>query len=160
MNARPTIRGMKGLFAQALQAETRDPGKYFFDAKLGDFKSELATARAEKKKGILLMFEWDDCPYCKRMRANILSQSEVQDYFRKNFLIYTIDTRGDVMMTDFKGRELREKDFSLENKAMATPVFIVYDLNGNQVMRKTGASRTTQEFLEFGRRAVEKLASK
>ena len=77
-------------------AETRDAQQYFFDAKMGDFKSELATARKEGKKGILLMFELDDCPFCFRMKQTILNQSEVQDYYHKNFLIFPVDLKGDI----------------------------------------------------------------
>ena len=41
-------------------AETRDAEKYFFDLKMGDFKSELATAKEEGKTGIMIMFELED----------------------------------------------------------------------------------------------------
>jgi thioredoxin-related protein len=33
--------------------------------KMGDFKDELDTARAEGKQGVLIMFEMDDCPFCR-----------------------------------------------------------------------------------------------
>ena len=46
------------------QAETRDVHQFFFDQKLGDFKSDLVTAKQEGKKGILVMFEQEDCPWC------------------------------------------------------------------------------------------------
>ena len=81
--------GMNSCFA-----ETRDVQEYFFNIKLGDFKSELATAKKEGKKGILLMFELDDCPFCFRMKQTILNQSEVQDYYRKNFLIFPDRSEG------------------------------------------------------------------
>jgi thioredoxin-related protein len=136
-------------------AEVRDPHSHFFMSKMGDFKDELATAKQEGKQGVLIMFEMDDCPFCARMKANILNQSQVQDYFRKHFLIYDMNVKGDTPMVDFKGRETTEKAFALEQRARATPVFIFFDLEGNAVTRFTGATQTVDEFLLLGRYVVE-----
>jgi thioredoxin-related protein len=136
-------------------AEVRDPQSHFFMSKLGDFKDELAAARQQGKQGVLIMFEMDDCPFCARMKANILNQSQVQDYFRKHFLIYDMDVKGDTPMVDFKGKETTEKAFALEQRARATPVFLFYDLDGNAVTRFTGATQTVDEFLLLGRYVVE-----
>ena len=136
-------------------AETRDAQQYFFDAKMGDFKSELATARKEGKKGILLMFELDDCPFCFRMKQTILNQSEVQDYYHKNFLIFPVDLKGDIAMVDFKGKATTEKAFGLEQRIYGTPVFDFFDLDGNRVVRFPGAAKDVNEFLLLGRYVVE-----
>lgn len=136
-------------------AETRDPHSHFFMSKLGDFKDELASAKQEGKQGVLIMFEMDECPFCARMKANILNQSEVQDYFRKHFLIYDVDVKGDTPMVDFKGKATTEKAFALEQRARATPVFVFYDLEGHAVTRFTGATQTVEEFLLLGRYVAE-----
>ncbi len=68
---------------------TRDPATHFFDQSLGDFREELQTARDEGKKGVLIMFEMDECPFCHRMKKNVLNQVEVQDYFKANFLSFS-----------------------------------------------------------------------
>jgi len=136
-------------------ADTRDAQQYFFDQKLGDFKNELATAKKEGKKGILFMFELDDCPFCHRMKQTVLNQSEVQDYYRKHFLIFPIDAKGDVPMVDLKGNETTEKKFAIENRVRATPVFIYFDLEGNQMTRFTGAAKDANEFLQLGRFVVD-----
>lgn len=136
-------------------SETRDVYQYFFDQKLGDFKSELATAKKEGKQGILLMFEMEDCPWCHRMKTTVLNQSEVQDYFKKHFLIFGVDIKGDTAMTDFQGRETTEKKFSEGHRVRATPVFGFIDLNGNLVYRHTGVTKDVNEFLLLGRFVVE-----
>lgn len=136
-------------------AETRDAQQYFFDAKMGDFKSELATAKKEGKKGVLIMFELDDCPFCFRMKQTILNQSEVQDYYHKNFLIFPVDLKGDVAMVDFKGKQTTEKAFGLEQRIYGTPVFDFFDLEGNRVVRFPGAAKDVNEFLLLGQFVVE-----
>ena len=136
-------------------AEVRDAHTHFFMSKMGDFKDELATAKAEGKQGVLIMFEMDECPFCARMKATILNQDVVQDYFRKHFLIYPVDVKGDTAMVDFKGKETTEKAFALEQRARATPTFVFFDLDGNAVTRFTGTTQTTDEFLLLGRYVVE-----
>jgi thioredoxin-related protein len=136
-------------------AEVRDPAVHFFQPKLGDLHGDLATARQEGKLGVLLMFEMDDCPFCQRMKATVLNRADVQDYFRRHFLIYSIDTKGDVPITDFEGKETTEKAFALAQRARATPVFVFYDLQGQPLTRFTGATQTADEFLLLGRYVVE-----
>ncbi len=135
-------------------AETHS-AEQFFDQKMGDFKADLAAAKQEGKKGILLMYELDDCPFCHRMKGTVLNRSEVQEYYRKHFLIFTVDTKGDTAMVDFKGKATTEKALSFENRVRATPVFAFYDLSGNQMTRYTGATKDAQEFLLLGRYVVE-----
>lgn len=139
----------------AAQAETRDPGSHFFQPKLGDLKGDLAVARQEGKLGILLMYEMDDCPFCQRMKQTVLNRAEVQDYFRRHFIVYAMDTKGDAPLVDFQGKETTEKAFALEQRARATPVFVFHDLEGNAIARYTGATRDAEEFLLLGRYVVE-----
>ncbi|MCB1787490.1 MAG: thioredoxin fold domain-containing protein [Chromatiaceae bacterium] len=136
----------------------RDPGQYFFNETFGDFREELANARAAGKKGILIMFEMDECPFCHRMKTTVLNQPDVQDYFREHFLIFPVDIEGDVEVTDFKGRSTTMKDFAFQQyRVRATPVFAFFDLDGNYIKpaRFTGATRDKQEFMQLGRYVVE-----
>ena len=143
------------LVMQPVWAETRDPGNYFFDPKLGDFQAELATAKHEGKAAIMLFFEMDDCPFCARMKATVLNQADVQDYYRKHFLLFPVDTKGDAPMTDFKGKETKEKDFAFENRVRATPVIAFFDLEGNLIVRYTGPTKDKDDFLLLGRYVVD-----
>lgn len=136
-------------------AETRDAEKYFFDLKMGDFKSDLATAKKEGKTGIMIMFELEDCPFCFRMKNTILNQSEVQDYYHQHFLIFTVDIRGSLSMEDFKGKETTEKAFSVEHRVYGTPVFDFFDLDGKLITRFPGTAKDVNEFLLLGRCVVE-----
>ncbi|OFZ67698.1 MAG: thioredoxin [Betaproteobacteria bacterium RBG_16_56_24] len=136
-------------------AETRDAEKYFFDLKMGDFKSELATAKEEGKTGIMIMFELEDCPFCYRMKHTILNQSEVQDYYHQHFLIFPVDIRGGLPVTDFKGKETTEKAFSVEHRVYGTPVFDFFDLDGKLITRFPGTAKDVNEFLLLGRCVVE-----
>lgn len=143
-------------FAQA--EKPRDPLQYFFNDSFWDFTEELGTARAEGKKGILIMFEMDECPFCHRMKTTILNQPDVQAYFREHFRIFPIDIEGDIELTDFQGRQTTMKDFAFQQyRVRATPVFAFFDLDGNYIKRArfTGATSDKEEFLLLGRYVVE-----
>jgi len=143
------------LFAAPTWAETRDPGTYFFQSKFGDFKAELATAKQQGKKGIFLFFEMDDCPFCARMKSTILNQSDVQDAYRAQFLIYSIDVNGDTAMTDFQGKETTEKAFAFAQRVRATPTLLFFDLDGKLIARHTGPTKDKAEFLLLGQYVTE-----
>ena len=139
------------VFSFNLNAATRDPGEHFFQESFGDYQEELVTAKEENKKGVLIFFEMDDCPFCHRMKRTILNQAEVQDYFRSNFRIFSLDIEGDVEMTDFKGKLVTQKAFAFEqHRVRATPVIAFFDLKGEKVMSYTGAVRDPAEFLLMG----------
>jgi len=136
-------------------AETRDVSQHFFDPKLGDFKAELATAKQEGKQGILLMFEQEDCPFCRRMKTTILNQSEVQDYYHKHFLIFSVDVKGATALVDFNGKDTNDKQFAVDHRVRATPVFLFFDLSGKPISRFTGAAKDIDEFMKLGHYVVE-----
>ncbi len=140
----------------------RDPDQYFFDTTLGDFTDELATARSEGKQGIMLFFEEADCPFCHRMKTTVFNQPEVQDYFRKHFLIFALNTKSGTEITDFQGHQTTEKALfaKVAHNRGATPVMAFFDLNGKLVVRYTGATSGVKEFMWLGQYAADGLYKK
>lgn len=145
------------LFAAAAHAaEPRDPGKFFFQESFGNFQEELTTARQAGKQGILIFFEQADCPFCHRMKTTVLNRPEIQDYYRKHFLIFSMDIQGSLPITDFQGHETTQKDFSFKQfQVRATPVFAFFDLNGRLITRYTGATSGAREFMWLGHYVAE-----
>lgn len=135
----------------AVASTGRDPYVHFFNESWGDFSEELNKAKEQGKAGVLLFFEMDECPFCHRMKQTVLNQPEVQEFFRQHFLSFAVDIEGDVEITDFEGNHLTQKEFATKiNRVRATPVFAFYDLEGQQVVRYTGATTGTEEFLWLG----------
>ncbi|MEK6748629.1 MAG: thioredoxin family protein [Pseudomonadota bacterium] len=139
----------------SLQAQTLDPYKYFFNDSFGDFKEELQNARAQGKKGVMVFFEMDECPFCHFMKENIFNQPEVQAYFRENFLLLALDIEGDVEMVDFNGEHMKQKEFAARQRVRATPVIGFFDLDGNKTTRYTGRTADLNEFMLLGKYVVE-----
>jgi thioredoxin-related protein len=143
----PTVNG---------QTTTRDPMVHFFHQGFDDLQEELKLARDEGKVGVLIMFDDPECPWCARMKATVLNQVNIQDYFRKYFRITRVDTAGDAPVIDFSGKEMPQKDFAFKvNRVRATPVFNFYDLKGKKITKFTGATRDARTFLWLGEFVVE-----
>ena len=134
----------------------RDPLEHFFHLSFNSLPDEVASAKTEGQQGILIMFEAEDCPWCAKMKATVLNQVAVQDYYRRHFRILMMDVNGDVPMTDFNGQEMPQKDFAFKhNRVRATPVFLFFGLDGKQLTKYTGATRDAQEFLWLGEFVTE-----
>jgi thioredoxin-related protein len=147
--------------AGSVLAEPRDPYKHFFNESWGDFHEELQRAKQEGKDGIMIFFEMDECPFCHYMKQNVLNQPEVQAYYRKHFLNFSVDIEGDVEITDFKGKKMKEKDFAFkENRVRATPVIAFFDLDGNRIHRHTGKTAGVHEFMLMGQYIVNDIYKK
>ena len=135
----------------------RDPYQYLFQQSLGDFTEELEIAREEGKKGIFVFFEMDECPFCHRMKNTVLNQPEVQDSFNQVFHSLSVDVEGDIEIVDFAGNEITQKQFASRNRVRATPVLAFYDLEGNQVLKYTGATSGSEEFMWLAEYVAEEI---
>lgn len=144
------------LYSVVASAEIRDPGEHFFESTFGDYSEELEIAREAGKKGIFLFFEEDDCPFCARMKATILNQSEVQTLYREHFKVYRVNIKGEVEVVDFSGEAMLEKVFAEKgNKVRATPLMAFYNLDGEMVVRYTGAASSSKEFMMLAQYVVD-----
>jgi len=133
----------------------RDPMQHFFHQSFNDLEEELENVADEDKAGIFIMFTDKDCPWCAKMKATVMNQVVVQDYYREHFRILTIDIRGDAMIVDFDGNEISEKDFAFkQHRVRATPVVMFFDGSGKKMMRFTGIVRDAKEFLWLGEYVV------
>jgi len=141
------LGGLLSLLVPARAAEPRDPYQYFFEQSLGDMNEELEVAREEGKKGVFVFFELDECPFCHRMKRTVLNQPEVQEFYRKHFHNLAVDIEGDIEVTDFNGKETTLKGFASEYRVRATPVLAFFDLDGNLLVRYTGATSGVEEFM-------------
>ena len=128
----------------------RDARQYFFTPTFGDLSEEMDAARNDGKIGMLLFFEAESCPYCQHMIHKVFSDRKVQDWFSERFVSIAVDIHGDVELTDFDGITLPSKVFSDHRRVFLTPLLAFIDLDGNEVYRHLGLTKTPEEFLVLG----------
>lgn len=141
--------------ATAIAAPGRDPLVHFFNESFGNFAEELQQAREDGKKGILVFYEMDECPFCHFMKQNVLNQPAVQDFYREHFLNLVVDIGGDIEIMDFTGNPTTQKEFAKTARVRATPVIAFYDLEGKEVFRHTGRTSGVEEFMLMGKFIAE-----
>ncbi len=110
-----------------------------FDSHFNDFQENLVEAKDNNKSGIFVFFHLDDCPFCEKMRKNVLNEPEVLKLYKKQFLNYAVDANGSLEIVDFKGNDTTQREFaSKQYNVFATPVLVFFDLNGKLVFQRTG----------------------
>ena len=132
------------------EANTRDAREYFFEQTFGDLPEEMQAAREQGKLGMLLFFEAEDCPYCQYMLRKIFNQKHVQNWYRERFVNIAVDIHGDVELKDFDGITLPSKVFSDHRRIFLTPIMSFLDLNGIEIYRHLGMTKTPEDFLLLG----------
>ena len=135
------------LLAFAAAAHAAEPWEAFFDPFLGDLKGELADAKAAGKKGMVIMYHFEECPYCRRMKQEVLLRPEVQRAYHADFTVVAIDTRGAQPITGVQGNILPENRYARSVGVRATPTFDFYGPDGERLYRHVGGIFDAQEFL-------------
>ncbi len=138
------------LLPNAAATEPSGPNS-FFTLNMGDLKAELADARTEGKRAVMLFFEQEGCPGCRHMKENVFNRPEVQKYYAQHFVSLALDIHSSVPVKDFTGRDFTEKTYSQTLKVKGTPTFVFYDLAGAEIVRILGPLQTSQDFLLLGR---------
>lgn len=119
----------------------------FFDETFGNFQEELETAADEGKQGIFLFFQMDECPFCDRMKKTIMTEPDVIALFKDNFMTFQVDIEGSNEVTDFDGTVSTSQVISEKKyRVRATPVMMIFDLQGKPLLKYTGPTRTKEEF--------------
>ncbi len=133
-----------------LPARAAEGWEGFFELSFGDLRADAADARKEGKRGLLLMYHFDACPYCTRVKREVLSRPEVRERFRRDFRAIAVDTRGALEITGFDGRALPEREFARAAGVRATPSFQFYSPEGAHLYTHAGALYDPAEFILLG----------
>ena len=127
----------------------RNPDQYFFNTSFGDLKQELEDAKRSGKKGILIVFEAQDCPYCLRMHNTVLNRSDVQNAFREHFAIFKLSIDSTQSVTGIDGSNTTEAALAKQLKIFGTPYSLAIGSDGRDLGRLPGAPIDAGEYLLF-----------
>ena len=132
-----------------------EPWEAFFDPFLGELRAELAEAQSSGRSGVMIMYHFEECPACARMKREVLSRPEVQAAYRKDFLVFALDIRGSQPITGFDGRSVPENAYARAQQIRGTPTFDFYDTDGELLYRHVGGIYDPDEFIALGRRVLQ-----
>jgi thioredoxin-related protein len=147
------------LLTAAAGTNAAEPWERFFSPFLGDLRAEADEARKAGKQGLVVMYQFQECPYCAQMKRDVLSRADVQEAYHKRFSAVEIDTRGAQQITGFDGRTLPEKDFARAQGIRGTPTFVFYTLEGRILATSVGTANAP-EFIRRAERALSMARDK
>lgn len=88
-----------------------------------DVAEDIATANQAGKR-LVLVFEQRGCIYCRRMHEQLLTDPEVADYIKANFMVVQYNMFGDEEVTDLDGEALTEKTAARKWGFLFTPTLV------------------------------------
>ncbi|WP_051145204.1 thioredoxin fold domain-containing protein [Thiomicrorhabdus sp. Kp2] len=119
----------------------------FFSETFGNYQEELEVAKEDGKKGVFIFYHMDECPFCHRMRTTIMTEPDVIKLYKDNFTNLMHDIEGSNEITDFDGtKDTAQNIAEKKYRVRATPVMMIFDLEGKPVVKYTGPTRTKEEF--------------
>lgn len=95
----------------------------WFTITFRDLAEDIEQAKAQGKR-LAIVFEQRGCIYCREMHEKILSDPEVRDYIRENFVIVQYNMFGDEKVIDLDGEKLTEKTAARKWGYVFTPTIV------------------------------------
>ena len=135
-------------------AERADPEAFYQIPAFGDFQTNLQKALDEGKKGILVYFHQDQCPFCKQMENQVFTQAIVHEFFHKYFDVYKVNIKGNADFVDVDGDSVSQVKFAVQNRARATPTLIIFGEGGKELVRFI-SNPSLEEMLALGKYVVD-----
>jgi thioredoxin-related protein len=98
---------------------------------------EIANAAQEGKR-VVLYFEQDGCPYCKRMVEVNFRDPRIAGRMQQRFVPIALNIWGDREVTAPDGRAMSEKQLAAAFKVQFTPTLVFFDEKGAVALRING----------------------
>ena len=99
---------------------------------------EEIVAAAKENKRVVLYFEQDGCPYCKRMVEVTFRDPRISARMQERFVPIAVNIWGDNEVTTPEGKVMSEKQLATHLKVQFTPTLLFFDEKGNVALRING----------------------
>lgn len=97
----------------------------WFSQTFRDLKEDLAQANSEGKR-LAIIFEQRGCSYCKEVHEKVLSDDEVRDFIKANYMMVQYNLHGDEEVIDLDGEALTEKTAARKWRVLFTPTIFFF----------------------------------
>lgn len=95
----------------------------WFSLTFKDIAEDIQAANDQGKR-LVLVVEQRGCIYCKKMHEELLTDPEVRDYIKDNFMVVQYNMFGDEEVTDTDGQVLPEKQMVAKWGYLFTPTLV------------------------------------
>lgn len=114
------------LLGQAALAEVGEDGLHKKDWFTVTFKDVAEDIRDAEKQGkrLAMIFEQRGCIYCRQLHEGPLSNPDIANFIKSNFVVVQYNLFGDEEVTDFDGTALPEKEMAKRWGVVFTPTIL------------------------------------
>jgi thioredoxin-related protein len=95
----------------------------WFAVTFKDMREDLETA-SQSGKRLALIIEQYGCIYCRKLHEEVLSDPEVADFIKANYVVVQLNMFGDEEVADFDGEVMSERDAIRRWGIIFTPTVI------------------------------------
>lgn len=117
-----------GFAVPVLAAQLGEDGLHkepWFSQTFRDLKEDLAQANSQGKR-LAIIFEQRGCSYCKEVHEKVLSDPEVRDFIKANYMMVQYNLHGDEEVVDLDGEALTEKTAARKWRVLFTPTIFFF----------------------------------
>lgn len=110
----------------AISGEIGDDGLHkedWFTVSFRDIAEDIEAAKGDGKR-LAIVFEQRGCIYCAAMHEKLLSDPEVRDFIKANFVVVQYNMFGDEEVIDLDGEVLTEKTAARKWGYVFTPTIV------------------------------------
>ncbi len=87
-----------------------------------DLRDDLEEARTQGKR-FVIMWELKGCPYCRETHFVNLSDPEIREFVKSNFVVLQLNLQGSRAVVDFDGEEMEERKLARKYGLRFSPSF-------------------------------------
>jgi len=124
-----------------------------------NLKEDLSEAK-RAKRGLMIIYEQEGCPYCAQMHKVNFSDRETVDLITKNFDVVQMDTLGSRVVVDFDGKTMTEKKLAEKLRVQYVPLVGFFGPDGKEIFRLPGYFQQPDMFRTGLRYVFEKQYEK
>ena len=115
-----------GFISTAIAVEIGEDGLHkqpWFATTFKDVAEDMETAKEEGKR-LVMIFEQRGCIYCKQLHEKVLSDPEVAEFIKQNFMVVQYNMFGDEEVIDLDGSTTTEKQAARKWRVVFTPTIM------------------------------------
>ena len=112
--------------------------KWFKESPFLELSDDLKKARANGKKGLMLVFGTEGCSYCARFIRLSLGDPKIAALVQKNFVSIGMEIFNDADITSPSGKSISAKQFAKDEGVQFSPSVIFYGAGDKQILRLVG----------------------
>lgn len=121
--------------------------------------TQVAQSAQEGKAPIIILYTSSECPYCERLKEEVLRPMFRNDPNSQLAVVREVDINKGGKMTDFDGERIRSRHFKKRYKVYAAPTLLILDVSGTPLNKPLVGYNSKEQYTPMLESALEKSRS-